>query len=391
MERMFPLGANRWAGPSDRPCAKRFETAGENLGNLLIGNGLYRQLQHARWGGASIVDPPARIRQNFDRIVSPAANFLCRHFDFGAWADVVEAVDLPCLMVGLGAQAPDDQQRIADIPKGTVRFVKAVAERCHSIGVRGQFTAEVLDSLGVANLDILGCPSFYTNLSQPLAVAKRAFDEVDRIVLNGSSNVTAHAYDPELAKQVERRFFHMADAGNFPYVLQSELPEILYLDDAEAADSEALSRSAAMFGYPGVQQYTAVLDRIGKRFFDAQEWFDWMRGQHLSLGTRLHGAVAALLQNVPAIIVCHDARTKELCELMRFPHINLAEARDLPVREIYERADFEAANRRHVRMLEKYVAFLEKNGVRHRFEAPSAGLKPDSSNLPHKSQSMAKP
>ena len=379
MERMFSFGADR--APADQPCAERFKTAGENFGNLLITNGLCRQLQHARWGGASIAVPPARIRQDFDRLVSPAANFLCRHFDFGDWADFVEAVDLPCLMVGLGAQAPDDQQRIADIPKGTVRFVKAVAERCHSIGVRGQFTAEVLDSLGVSNLDILGCPSFYTNLSQPLAVAKRAFDEVDRIVLNGSSNVTDHAYDPELARQVERRFFRMADAGNFPYVLQSELPEILYLDDPQAADSEALSHSAAMFGYPGIQQYTAVLDRIGKVFFNAQEWFDWMRGRHLSLGTRLHGAVAALLQNVPAIIVCHDARTKELCELMHFPQIDLAEARDLPVREIYERADFEAANRRHARMLEKYVAFLERNGVCHRFEALSAGLKPGSSDL----------
>ena len=375
-ERIFPLGANRYAGPADRPWANRFETVGRNTGNLLIGNGLYRQLRFAKWGGASIKNPPAHIRRNFDRIVSPAANFLCQHFDFASWADFVESVDLPCLMVGLGAQAPDDKNLVADIPKGTVRFVKAVAERSQSIGVRGHFTAEVLDSLGITNVDILGCPSLYTNLSQPLRVAKRDFSEVRKIILNGSSDVIAHAWDPGLAAQVERRFFRMADFRNLPYVLQSEWPEISYLKQADAAGEAALQRSADLFGYANAKAYAAALHRVGKVFFDVQEWFDWMGGQHLSLGTRLHSTVAALLKGVPAILVFHDARTKELCELMRLPHIGLAEASKLPLREIYQRADFDGACRHHARMLEKYVAFLDKNGVGHRFQALADGSKP---------------
>ena len=381
MERIFPLGANRWAGPADRPWASRFETVGFNTGNLLIGNGLHRQLQCTRWGGASIANPPAFIKKNFDRIVLPAANFLCRNFDFTSWADFVESVDLPCLMAGLGAQAPDDKNPVADIPKGTVRFVKAVAERSRSIGVRGHFTAEVLDSLGIANVDILGCPSLYTNLSQPLRVTKRDFSEMRKIVLNGSSDVIAHACDPGLAKQVERRFFRMADARNLPYVLQSEWPEISYLKKANAGGEAALRRSADLLGYADAKAYAAALRRIGRVFFDVQEWFDWMRGQHLSLGTRLHGAVAALLQGVPAILICHDARTKEVCELMHLPQITLAEARALPLREIYERADFDGACRRHARMLERYVAFLEKNGACHRFQPPAALPEPRPSDL----------
>lgn len=58
---------------------------------------------------------------------------------------------------------------------------------------------------------------------------------------------------------------------------------------------------------------------MGKIFFNVKEWFDYMKGQDWVFGTRLHGAVAALLRNVPAIVICIDARTKELCDLMDFP------------------------------------------------------------------------
>ena len=366
-ERFFVLGANHRAGADNLSYQERFKIVGRNTGNLLIGNGLYRQLQYVKWGGASIADPPKHIRQNFDRIVLPSANYLNRHFDLSAWARFVKSVDLPCLMVGLGAQAPDNKNVLTDIPKGTIQFIKEVAERSQSIGVRGSYTADVLKKLGIDKIDVVGCPSFYTGLSGSLHVAKRSFSNIHNIAVTGSSNVIPHSYDPRLAAQVELKLFRMADAGNFAYVLQSELPEILYLEKAEMSRKLAMKRSAEIMGYTSLDAYAATIRRIGKVFFDVQEWFDWIRNRGFIVGTRLHGAVAALLQGVPALIVCHDMRTREMCELMRFPHVSLSAARDLSLEEMYEQADFQAMNNRYVFMRSKYVEFLEKNGVRHQF------------------------
>ena len=367
MERLFIVGANHEAGDRDWPVERRFELSGRNTGNLLIGNGLHRQLKYARWGGDSIASDPQRIRENYDRIVLPASNFLGGHADFSRQAEFVDSVDLPCLMVGLGAQSPSDEQEVAHIPKGTIRFIHAVADRSNTIGVRGYYTAEVLRGLGVNNVDVVGCPSFYTNLSQPVCIREIDFDSVERIVFNGSSNVIPHAYDQELARNVERKLFRMADDRDFPYVLQSEIDQILHLVDLKAEQNSGMKRSAKILGYPDVVEFASVVRRIGKVFFEVQEWFDWMGDKDLVVGTRIHGAVAGLLQGVPAIVIYHDSRTKEMSELMNFPRASLAEASVKSLREIYDQADFEKCNRRHEVMLDRYVDFLDKNGISHRF------------------------
>ena len=122
------------------------------------------------------------------------------------------------------------------------------------------------------------------------------------------------------------------------------------------------------------------MQRIGRVFFDVGEWFDFVRGQDLVVGTRLHGAVAALLQGVPAIVLYHDSRTRETCEFMGLPHLSVTEARGLSLEAIYDRVQFDVAGR-HAALLPRYVDFLEANGVEHRFpvvfEGGSAGRQPE--------------
>ena len=365
-ERLFILGAWHSAGRAEWPWKVRFRSAGRNTGNLLVGHAAYRQLKHAALG-AMHTHRPEHVREHFDRIVVMATNFLSPHADLSALADVVETADLPCLMVGLGAQADDYRQLAADIPAGTVRFVRAVAERSRLIGVRGEYTASVLRDLGVANVAVLGCPSCYVNLSAPLRVARRRFAEIEKVAVTGTADVVGHSFDPEAKAEVERTLFRVADAARHPYVFQSERPEILYLERPDPERAAALERSARGMGYPGVDAYGAAVRRIGRVFFDVEEWFDFVRGQDLVIGTRLHGAVAALLQGVPAIVIYHDSRTREICELLGFPRISVTEARGLSLEAIYDRVSFHELARRHAALLPRYVGFLECNGVAHAF------------------------
>ena len=141
----------------------------------------------------------------------------------------METADLPCLMVGLGAQAHDYEKLAPRIPAGTVRFVRAVADRSRVIGVRGEYTASVLHDLGVANVAVLGCPSFYTNLTAPLRVQRKPFAGVEKIAVTGTTDVVGLSFDPQAKAEVERTLFRLADASSHPYVFQSvgELEEVI--------------------------------------------------------------------------------------------------------------------------------------------------------------------
>ncbi len=311
--RLFVAGANYRAGAAGWPVEHRFRRAGRNTGNLLVGHGVRRQFRNAEFGGL-LATPPERIRERFDGVAIAATNFLHRGFDLAAQAAAIEAVDLPCVVVGLGAQANGGERIAPLLPAGTVRFVEAVAERTRVIGVRGGYTASVLDDLGVTNVEVTGCPSFYTNLSAPLRLRKKRFADMRRIAVNGTANVVGHSFDAEAKAEVERALFRFAAAANRPYVLQSELPEMLYLEEPGPGRTEALAPSARRLGYRGADEYAAALGRIGRVFFDVGEWLDFLGGCDLVVGTRLHGAVAALLRGVPAIVLYHDARTRELCE-----------------------------------------------------------------------------
>ena len=97
------------------------------------------------------------------------------------------------------------------------------------------------------------------------------------------------------------------------------------------------------------------------------QWFDFVRGQDLVIGTRLHGAVAALLQGVPAIVIYHDSRTGEICELLALPRISVTAARGLSLAAIYDRVRFDELTPRHAALIPRYVDFLERNGVEHAF------------------------
>ena len=52
---------------------------------------------------------------------------------------------------------------------------------------------------------------------------------------------------------------------------------------------------------------------------------------------------------------------------MRFPHLSVAEARDLSLEAICDRVRFDEVTPRHAALIPRYVDFLECNGVEHAF------------------------
>lgn len=350
-----------------------FERTGKNSGNLLIGYSLRSQLDTQ----IVSISPEHRPKdRDYDFIAIAAANFLFSGFDFGSFADLVEEIDLPCIMVGLGAQAPSTGG-FPEISPGTKRFVQAVAARCHSIGVRGAFTAEVLARIGVKNVELTGCPSFYLHSPSELSAAfAQRKGTYPKISLNASRNVMAHSANPEKMKEVERRMYQLCRSSGAQFVLQSEMEEMRILASASEEEQVKLAAKIAnTLGWTDISN-TDLIAFIRSQFtifFDIDEWRASISKCGFSAGSRFHGNLIALLSGVPAHVICHDTRTKELCELGGVPHTLL---QDIPVD--FTLADLQQATnigkfiKTHADNYSGYRRFLDRNNIPHTLAKPES-------------------
>lgn len=344
-------------------------TISTNTGNLLFQDAVYRTL--AGPGAELVVDSLGsersgvdqayidRINAEFDLVVLPLANSFRHDYltPLGRLTTVIEGLEVPVVVTGIGAQLPldgDPRQAGPEIDAATTRFVRAVLERSQSIGVRGDLTRDYLVHLGfdADRIDIIGCPSLHVGVDRVVERPERRLDAGARIAVNLTPTVPA-------ARQ-------LLEANYERY------PHLVYL----AQDQETLGlllwgqEFDAPPGMPGtLDHYLCRDDRI-RVFVDPVPWIDFLAGQDFACGTRIHGNVAALLAGRPALTLAHDSRTLELCRFHRIPHIELSATGEAPgesldAADLYDRvdvADFNAARRpNHA----AWLAFLDRNGVPH--------------------------
>lgn len=371
MPRVHLLGAPFRVETLDAPTwQQKFDRTGFNTGNLLIGHAVVRHLVFSSLGVGTVVEDLRALEETTDYIVIPSANFLHESFDLSFYADFLEKVRVPAVMIGVGAQAPSYDARIK-IPPGTERFVRIVAERSKSIGVRGYFTAEVLNRLGIKNVRVIGCPSLYWGSQPNLRIPQRQWGAGSmRVAFNGSRNVTGHSTSPADAIRIERSLLEAARAIGSPYVLQNEVPEIAIAAGESIPDQERQIEGilrALGLGWTSAE-YLAFARQQTRVFFSVEEWSAFIRGFDFVLGSRFHGNLIALLQGVPAFVIAHDARTRELCELFHMPHLQVSEVPRIDVRALYELADYSAMELQYNALVRNYIEFLDENSVQHKLE-----------------------
>jgi hypothetical protein len=360
--KIFLLGATPSFStePGEDSVSKLAKTGG-NTGNQIIAHGLLSQIAYDGISWDYRVNPK-EVRERFDMIVIAAANFLFPRFDFGGMADYIESVDLPVAIVGLGAQSNNYDPDIELLP-GTERFVKVIAERSESIGVRGPYTRDVLARRGVHNVTITGCPSYYMSGPAGLKVRQRPFEEIKRISVNASRDVIGHSFDKARMKKIVLEIYRAGVTWNADFVAQSEQAEIRLAEALSTATAEPSLNDIAAFLADAVPEGEVKrwATKHVKAFFNVEQWLDAAGTWDFVFGTRFHGCMVPIQRGVPAVVICHDTRTEDMCRFLQLPHVSIMELDVVDVQRIYDRVNIAELNERYEELFPKYADFLRKN------------------------------
>lgn len=327
-----------------------------NTGNYFFEHALSRQLVDCEE-----VSALSELPVSAERLILSMSNFISPATDLGWFADEIEArAPKQIVMVGAGAQAHGFADRIR-LTAGTRRFVDMLSERGVSIGVRGQYTAEVLDDMGVRNLDVIGCPSLFYHCDRNFTINKKD--------LGGSPpRVAVHCTPEGFYRDAVSHLLSFAMRVGATYIAQSEA--LLIFDDPEMEE-----RRRYFFGYYNDGNYSSEqlydwMKQNVRWFFDLSTWFSYMASMDVAIGSRFHGNMAALQVGVPALNLVFDTRTRELCEHLNLPY-EFLKAFDgrRSAEDIYQGLDYTMFNATFPEKFDTYADFLSRNGVLHRLEA----------------------
>jgi len=126
---------------------------GHNTGNLAFwhaANLLFDADEQVLVDWGSTAD---QLKDKIDLLVIPAANFLNHTSNLEAQAKLIEALDMPTILMGIGAQS-ETHTEFTPLTDGTKRFLQVVAERTPFIGVRGEYSADLCRHYGINNLEV---------------------------------------------------------------------------------------------------------------------------------------------------------------------------------------------------------------------------------------------
>lgn len=296
------------------PLARKLANSGNNSGNVIFSEALYRVLKNAKKLSYHIA--PGDL-DGCDAVVIAAANWINPNSDFGFIADKLEKLKLPVIICGIGAQE-FKRGKIEKLKPGTLKLLSIAAERSKTISVRGTYSCEVLDGFGFKNVVPTGCPSLLLAGSDGLRI------NTPNSVL--SSDIAIHStrhLSQASEAQIHSYLYREAMNANCDIVLQSELIDMRLIagETFEYGELEGTRKIIADTYGSDIENVKKYLASHGKYFFSLKDMLRFFSRKKFSLGTRFHATIASLLAGTPAMLIAHDSRTEELAMQMGIPYI----------------------------------------------------------------------
>lgn len=283
-------------------------------------------------------------------------------------AKLFDKFKCPVVSLGLGAQAPSDSVSISLGPN-TKRMAHILADKCQSLSVRDEYTAEVLANLGIKNTVITGCPSNFINLDQQLGakiIEKAVRQEKSLDWHHIRTHIAEVSGGHKMSKRVLKATLELLDNSSSFYVIQG--PDLIPFLLGEKEEIHPLYLANTPFTPGDKSRLRSLLKKKLLYFSSIEAWLDFARTCDLSVGMRIHGNMIPLQAGVPSIVISHDSRTSGLSSFMGIPSIEPAQfieySRTKPA-NIFELIgrEMEQYDSTRLRLAKIMAAFLQENHI----------------------------
>ena len=327
-----------------------------NIGNLLFPFSLFRNIlsEDVTIDIYSVLDPADAdfISENYDMLLIPLANAFRSSFikRLRKWTELIKKVTIPCVVAGVGIQSDlsFSPQTEFDFDDTVREFCSAVASKSSFIGVRGELTYSYLKRLGFGSVTrIIGCPSMF--MFGPELPAPKPKTHAPKLKIS----VNMKSEDSDDAKK-----YLLSDDNDYIFIpsKNSDLA-LIYCGMPIPAASECGI-------YPLTIDNKVFTSGRAKFCINVPSWLKLLQSVDLSIGTLIHGNMAAVLAGTPVYVIASDSRVLELAQYHNIPHItedkfNFSKS----VRDIYEETDFSTVTKGHKERYENFIDFLKVNGL----------------------------
>jgi hypothetical protein len=308
-----------------------------------------------------------------DIAVVRGSNYIHESYEPESFIPALETLKCPIVSIGVGAQAPTFKP--LKLSNGMIRFLHFLRDRSHSIGVRGTYTAEVLESVGVKSSFPIGCPSFFRSLSPSIHMKPLP---KDRIRIGASFNrflgsyycsnfVKTYLLQAELMKNILARH----DSSIY---WQGEKEELYFARHPEA--ETIIDKVLGRYEIAATEESRREFHRKLKVYTEISGWSQHIRENcDAMIGFRLHGNVMGLNQGIPSLMYSYDSRTRELANFFSLPVAEVEDFAQPDPEQLFLEADFTHFETTYAANYQSLLQFLESNGLEHNLtpmEAPSS-------------------
>lgn len=302
-----------------------------------------------------------------DFAILRGSNYVHSHMDWGDLPRLIELMKIPLIPFGIGGQAP--RYETVNLTPSSIRTLQMIGSRCAKVGVRGAFTAEILKSHGISNIEVIGCPSLM-RLNKPEMNIK-----LPNLQDNSKIGFTVtRGFEPMYSEDIARTIFvqtkilrNLASLYDVHILSQGEsIEKRFFYEDLSTLDDDIFTMKRQNWIYDNDDIILKLYKE--KMFFGVspEEYDEKMQDLDFVIGTRLHGNIIFLSNEKPAVYLVYDSRTRELADHFQIPSWDVMNPAEFDLDRFLTSDRFDRFNRRYVLSYKIMSTFLDENSIPHR-------------------------
>lgn len=254
------------------------------------------------------------INSDYDMVIAPMANVFSEGYTdlLDKLATHFEKVKIPVYVIACGVQADNYDyldELCTSIGEKSKRFIRAIYNTGGEFALRGFFTKEFFKKLGFNSAVVTGCPSLFqfgADFAKNINTSKVSIDE----------------FKPAFNGVISDYLLYMKEYSSSEFFDQNHYYNIL--NSRDYLSEKSVKQLLKDYSY---EELLYISNNRVKLFPDMVCWMNYLKNNDFafSFGERIHGNIMPILAGIPALVIAHDSRTREMAEYFNIPTITKAE------------------------------------------------------------------